>query len=113
MANYYDYSVIDVTDVRHVGLGFGDAPDGTERICVGLAGAKINQDLRVLEPGLVDQNWIALTEKCARDLYELLDQYFGPPVMAENSRLKELVAELEQRLATPPLSPTVYEGDDD
>ena len=71
MANYCEYSVIDVTDTEDVGVGLGDMPDGTPRLCVALAGATINP---TLHESVRAANWIALTPECAAELYALLSQ---------------------------------------
>lgn len=76
MANYYDYSISDVTDPEAVGLGFGVAPDGSERICISCSGKPINPDLLQVNPAH-QLDWMALTPECARHLYEMLHDHFG------------------------------------
>lgn len=68
MANYFAYSVIEVTDPEQVGVSSGNNEAGDTRICVSLTGIKIN-------PELEGYDWIALTPECARDLYEMLGCY--------------------------------------
>lgn len=69
MANYFEYSVRDVTDTEAVGVGTGQAPDGSVRICVALEGVKVNANLA---PMYSEINWSALTADAAKQLYELL-----------------------------------------
>jgi hypothetical protein len=70
MANYYEYSRLDVPDPEAVGVGKGDAPDGSPRICVSLEGLVIN---RGLDPSWKSVNWTALTLPAAQHLRDLLD----------------------------------------
>jgi hypothetical protein len=84
MANYYDFSVVDVTDPDCVGVSTGDGPNDSPRICISLEGAPINSHIvdRVVSIDSstwapdgrtwVDVNWRALTLTCAKELYELL-----------------------------------------
>lgn len=69
MANYYEWCIADVTDDCKVGVGVGDAPDGTLRICVSAEGEACN-------PTLAEEwqtvGWKALTPACARSLYHQL-----------------------------------------
>jgi len=69
MANYYEYSIADVTDPECVGVGSGDAPDGSMRICVSMEGEPINPEL---DSSWHKVDWRALTPACARSLYEQL-----------------------------------------
>lgn len=73
MANYHEYSVLEVTDVEKVGMGSGDN-GGELRICIGLEGQEINGSLH---PDWKKVNWISMTEECAKHLYELLEMRFG------------------------------------
>ena len=69
MANYFEYSICDVTDPEKVGTGTGEDKNGNLRICISLEGIKINPELH---PDYNEVNWIALTPECARELYLLL-----------------------------------------
>lgn len=65
MANYHDYSRLEVADPDDIGVGTGDT-EGGPRICVSLTGTKINTHL------LTEVYWVSLTPECAKELYELL-----------------------------------------
>jgi len=69
MANYYEYSIQDVTEPECVGVGFGDAPDGTARICISMEGEPVNPEL---DSSWHKVGWKAITPACARSLYEQL-----------------------------------------
>jgi len=84
MANYYEFSIADVTNPDCVGVSVGDDPNDSPRICVSLEGTPINTQIvdRVVDidgsawsPNgrtWADVNWRALTLTCAKELYELL-----------------------------------------
>jgi hypothetical protein len=76
VANYYDYSISDVTDPEAVGLGFGVAPDGSARICISCSGKPINPELLQVDP-THQLDWVALTAECGKHLYEMLQDHFG------------------------------------
>jgi hypothetical protein len=69
MANYYEYSIQDVTEPECVGVGCGDAPDGSARICISMEGEPVNPDL---DSSWHKVGWKAITPACARHLYEQL-----------------------------------------
>lgn len=95
MANYYRYALRDVTDPREVGLAFGDAPDGTERICIALGGPEINQHLHDDGDDFKRANWIAMTAECAHQLLALL--LVSRAEWAEETIAAELVHERRAR----------------
>lgn len=72
MANYYEWSIADVTDPDKVATAHGDAPDGTPRICISLEGEPIHPHIASEWHGDGGVNWRALTPRCARTLYRLL-----------------------------------------
>jgi hypothetical protein len=69
MANYYEYSIADVTDPDCVGIGTGKGPDGSCRICVSMEGKPVNPEL---DSSWHEVGWKALTPACARSLYAQL-----------------------------------------
>lgn len=69
MANYHEISVRECTKSGEVGLSFGEAPNGEERICIALGGPRINP---YLTNEWEEANWISLSEECAITLYDLL-----------------------------------------
>jgi hypothetical protein len=73
MANYYDVSIADVTNPDLIGFGHGDTPSGEKRICISLEGDAINTHL---DESWTRVDWRALTEDCARHLYEMLHAHF-------------------------------------
>ena len=70
MANYHEYAVREVTDPEAIGVGVGDAPDGSVRVCISLEGTPINPGLAPEWQGI---NWASLTPACARTLFEALE----------------------------------------
>lgn len=69
MANYHDFSVLEVTDPAEIGSGSGETPEGEFRYCIALSGKPVNLDLG---PGWHEINWMSLTPACAVELYSLL-----------------------------------------
>lgn len=74
MANWYEWSVLEVTDTDLVCVGTGYTPALREhnralRICVSLTGDDINQDIA---DSAKDEHWVSMTPACAKELYELL-----------------------------------------
>lgn len=65
-------------------MGYGDAPDGSDRICIAIGGTPINPEIAEQlchdgdERTMRDLNWRALTVDAARTLYELLRAHFDP-----------------------------------
>lgn len=73
MANYFGYSVIDCTNPDMVGVGTGEAPDGSFRLCLAVGGRSINPHLYSNDdPTWLEANWCSLTPACAAELYTLM-----------------------------------------
>lgn len=68
MANYHEWSHLEVVEESGVGVGTGDS-GGEPRICVSLEGVEINAQLASSTKAL---NWVSLTPACAKELYEQL-----------------------------------------